>query len=294
MVLQGWEQDVVCARRLEVALSLNSHLPLMVTHLLISVLQRLQGSRFLSFPESWLLVAITYHFLLFLGSVPARYTTRKKKPSKTTKKLPGAQRPRIYKTWHSETFISFIRSCALTFYLGFSRLHWILLDIDFFFILWQKYAIFLTVLNIFYRFSILHSLSCIASSDTDPDTPHRAQRVAVLSRIPSASSGITEISHICAYSECGIRTRLRKAMDPSAGTVSLKSQTSVLCSISDCLLIFFIFFLALGSLRLQPQYLGVQSCCLRSEFPPHWVSGPRCVNTVGFCGVAYAHILIVD
>lgn len=102
----------------------------------------------------------------------------------------------------------------------------------------------------------MHSLSCIASSDTDPDTPHRAQRVAVLSRIPSASSGITEISHICAYSECGIRTRLRKAMDPSAGTVSLKSQTSVLCSISDCLLIFFIFFFSSRELETPAAISG--------------------------------------
>jgi len=36
-------------------------------------------------------------------------------------------------TLRDTQFVSFSRSCALTFYLGFSRLRWILLDIDFFF-----------------------------------------------------------------------------------------------------------------------------------------------------------------
>lgn len=70
--------------------------------------------------------------------------------------------------------------------------------------------------------------------------PCRAPGLPVLTRVPSTSSGKTELD-LCIF-PVQIRTRLHKAMGPSSRRVSLKSWT--LCSISNC---FWIIFVALGS-----------------------------------------------
>lgn len=192
-----------------------------------------------------------------------------------------------FQTWHSETFLSFTKICALTFYLRFFQSpldpigYRVLFCWVFLYLLQQKYAIFLTskIFLVFFtgfQFCILSHAKLLQTQNLTSQgsrAPCFNLYSLCLVRDNGAVLCIFPVRALCAHSQ-------------SHGSFLQESQFKR----SDFVQHFQLpleYFCSSG--ELQP-------CCdpwaALSSLPTGFQ--PWRVITVGFCGVAYAHIWIVD